>query len=133
MARREARCTCGQLRLTADGEPTRIGICHCLSCQRRTGSAFGIHVRFRSADVETGGVAKQYTRLADDDGDPRTISFCPECSDVVWFVCGAEPDLYAVPVGAFADPEFPPPTYQVYENRRHAWVGLPADLESITG
>jgi hypothetical protein len=125
---REASCTCGQLRLTVDGEPTRIGICHCLACQRRTGSAFGLHVRFRRADVETSGEARQYTRLADDDGDTRTISFCPVCSDVVWLVGGGEPDLVGVPVGAFADPGFPPPTYEVYEHRRHPWVGLPDDL-----
>jgi hypothetical protein len=91
--RREASCTCGQLRLAADGEPTRIGICHCLACQRRTGSAFGLHVRYRFEDVETSGEAHHYTRVADDDGDTRTI----------------------------------------YENRRHAWVGLPDDLARITG
>jgi hypothetical protein len=131
MAPREATCTCGQLRLTADGEPTRIGICHCLACQRRTGSAFGLHVRYRHEDVETAGLAKQYTRLSDD-GDTRTISFCPECSDVVWLVCGGEPELVGVPVGAFADPSFPPPTYEVYESRRHPWLGLPDDLARRT-
>jgi hypothetical protein len=39
------------------------------------------------------------------------------------------PGLIAVPVGAFADPSFPPPTVSVWEARRHAWVALPADIE----
>ena len=32
------------------------------------------------------------------------------------------PGLVAVPVGAFADPAFPPPTVSGYEERRHRWV-----------
>ena len=28
-------------------------------------------------------------------------------------------------VGAFADPDFPPPQASVYDCRRHAWVQLP--------
>ncbi len=36
MANREAACSCGQLRLTIQGEPFAVGICHCLACQRRT-------------------------------------------------------------------------------------------------
>jgi len=32
----------------------------------------------------------------------------------------------AIPVGAFADPAFPPPKFSVYEGRMHAWVVPPA-------
>jgi len=39
------------------------------------------------------------------------------------------PDVVAVPVGAFADPGFPPPRRCVYEERRHSWVQLPPDVE----
>ncbi|MEM9670419.1 MAG: hypothetical protein AAF950_15975 [Pseudomonadota bacterium] len=28
----------------------------------------------------------------------------------------------AIPVGAFADTDFPAPKFFVYENRKHAWV-----------
>ncbi len=35
---RRAACSCGQLRLTIEGEPSRIAMCHCLECQRRTGA-----------------------------------------------------------------------------------------------
>jgi hypothetical protein len=30
--------------------------------------------------------------------------------------------MIAVPVGAFADPTFPPPTISVYGVRRHPWI-----------
>ena len=38
MTTRRAACNCGQLSLTAEGEPVRISMCHCLECQRRTGA-----------------------------------------------------------------------------------------------
>jgi hypothetical protein len=37
------------------------------------------------------------------------------------------PGVVAVPVGAFADPAFPPPVFSVHEARRHAWIALPAE------
>jgi hypothetical protein len=39
------------------------------------------------------------------------------------------PERIAVPVGAFADPAFPPPRISVWESRKHAWVELPAGIE----
>ena len=52
MTAREASCSCGRIRLRCKGEPVRISVCHCLECQKRTGSAFN----FVAAD-ELPGVA----------------------------------------------------------------------------
>ena len=35
----------------------------------------------------------------------------------------------ALLLGAFADPGFPAPVFSVYEERMHAWVGLPPGVE----
>ena len=40
-----ASCRCGQLRATATGEPTRVSVCHCVDCQKHSGSAFAARVR----------------------------------------------------------------------------------------
>jgi len=39
--------------------------------------------------------------------------------------------MLAIPVGAFADPAFPPPTISVWEERKHDWIMLPADVEHL--
>ena len=104
-------------------------MCHCLACQRRTGSAFGYQARWPRERVEISGQSKDYTRLSDDEGDPRTFSFCPECGATVYYTLDSAPDVIAVPVGAFADPSFPPRAFSVYESRRHAWVSVPDDAE----
>jgi hypothetical protein len=103
-------------------------MCHCLACQRRTGSAFAIQARFPSDRVHVAGRHNDYVRVSDE-GEERTFRFCPDCGATVFYTTGDAPDLIAVPVGAFADPSFPPPTVSVYESRRHPWVALPAGIE----
>ena len=121
---REASCSCGQLTLTAEGDPIRISMCHCLACQRRTGSAFGIQARFPADRVRVAGRYAEYVRTSDE-GEERTFRFCPDCGATVFWTLAAVPDAIAVPIGAFADPSFPPPTISVYDSRRHPWVSLP--------
>src|SRR5215470_34283 len=121
---RRASCSCGQLRITTTGEPVRISICHCLECQRRTGSVFGTQARFPRAQVTIEGRAVEYVRKGDS-GDPLTFRFCPTCGSTLYWTLQAQPDLIAIAVGAFADPGFPAPRVSVYERRRHAWVTVP--------
>ena len=103
-------------------------MCHCLACQRRTGSAFGIQARFPSDRVRVVGRYGDYVRISDD-GAERTFHFCPDCGATVFYESTATPELLAVPIGAFADPSFPAPTVSVYESRRHPWVAVPAAME----
>jgi hypothetical protein len=128
MTTRRAGCSCGQLHLVAEGEPVRISMCHCLACQRRTGSAFGIQARFPRDQVSIEGRSTEYVRVSDG-GDTRTFNFCPECGATVYYRLSTQPDVFAVPIGAFADPDFPPPTISVYESRRHPWLTVPAAME----
>ncbi|HQP44047.1 MAG TPA: GFA family protein [Thermoanaerobaculales bacterium] len=128
MTIRHAACSCGQLSVIVHGEPVRISVCHCLECQRRTGSAFGAQARFRKADVEIRGASTAYRRIADS-GNAIRFHFCPTCGSTIYYQSEDQPELVAVPVGAFADPDFPAPWVSVYESRKHSWVGLPDGIE----
>ena len=66
MSTRRASCSCGQLSVTCEGEPVRISMCHCLDCQRRTGSIYGAQARFRNDQIiGTEGRSTRYARPAD--------------------------------------------------------------------
>ena len=121
MTGREAACACGQLRVTCTGEPVRISMCHCLECQRRTGSAFGVQARYPRGQVRVQGTARQYVRRADS-GRHVTFSFCPECGGTVFWHIEQSPDVIAVAVSTFADPNFPKPRHSVWERRQHPWT-----------
>jgi hypothetical protein len=125
MTHRIASCSCGQLTASTTSEPVRVSVCHCLACQRRTGSVFGAQARFPAASVTTGGISKEYVRVADSGGRLK-FSFCPECGATVHYVIEGNEDLVAIPIGAFADSSFPGPRFSVYERRMHAWVNIPA-------
>jgi hypothetical protein len=127
MTTRRAACSCGQLNLVVEGEPVRVSLCHCLACQRRTGSTYGMQARFPQENVQIEGRSTVYERISDD-GDARTFHFCPECGSTVYYRL-AGVDAIAVPVGAFADPTFPPPMISVYDSRRHPWVVVPEAIE----
>lgn len=125
---RTARCSCGQLSVVADGEPLRISVCHCLECQRRTGSVLGMQARFARSAVRIEGRSTEHARVGDSGGTIR-FQFCPTCGSTVYYTMDRLPDAVGIAVGAFADPSFPAPAVSVYEARKHAWVTLPDDVE----
>src|SRR3954453_20585109 len=126
MARREAACHCGQLRLEVEGEPFAVSICNCLACQRRTGSAFGMQAGFKTDQGKFAGRFRDYTPASDEaDRKEHVFHFCPDCGSQVFSTEPSEPDLVVISVGSFADASFPPPTESGYDSRRHPWVELP--------
>jgi hypothetical protein len=129
MTTRAASCSCGQLRIVVHGEPLRVGICHCLACQQRTGSVFGVVARF-GGPYEVEGEATDYVRVGDE-GTRARFRFCPRCGSTVYYSQDGDDTTVAVPVGAFADPTFPAPQTTVYANRKHAWVREPPGLRSF--
>ena len=130
-ATREAACSCGQLRLVATGDPFVVSMCHCLACQRRTGTAFGLQAAFSREQVQTTGRATEYRRISDEaDRKEGVFHFCPACGATVWITEVGDPDLVVVPVGAFADPTFPAPSESMYPWRQHRWLELPGGRPS---
>ena len=130
MSTRVASCSCGQLKAEVTGEPVRVSVCHCLACQRRTGSVFGAQARFPREAVTTSGQGTEFVRVGDE-GTRITFTFCPVCGSTVFYALASREEVIAIPVGAFADPAFPAPAFSVYEERMHGWVNMPADMEHM--
>lgn len=123
MTTRLASCRCGQLRAECAGEPVRISVCHCLACQRRTGSAFGAQARWPDAQITISGKSSTWVRTADS-GRKITYRFCPDCGSTLAYAIEGTPGITAIPLGAFADPAFPAPRFSVYEHRKHPWTAV---------
>jgi hypothetical protein len=100
-------------------------MCHCLACQKRSGSVFAVQARWPADRVTVEGHAREYKRTGDE-GSTATFRFCPTCGATVYFDNDSMPGTIAVSVGAFADPSFPPPRVSVYGVRRHPWAAMPA-------
>ena len=119
-----ASCRCGQLRATVSGEPVRMSVCHCLNCQKRSGSAFAAQARWPADQVLIEGNSSAF-ELVGESGSRATFHFCPECgSDVYYDNNGGADGQVAIPLGAFDDPYFLTPNYSIFESRKHGWVEI---------
>ena len=126
MVERTAACRCGQLSVLCVGDPVRVSVCHCYECQKRSGSAFATQARWPEGDVTISGTFKVWERIADS-GHKATYRFCPDCGSTLAYVIEGWPGVVAIPVGAFADLDFPAPRFSVYEHRKHDWIEIRGD------
>ena len=90
---RIAHCCCGSLRAETTGEPAFAAACHCMECQRRTGSPFGVSTYFPKEQVRTKGPSKIYVRGSDSGARDRT-TFLPQLRFHGVLVLGSCPGRY---------------------------------------
>jgi hypothetical protein len=121
---RTARCCCGACSISVEGEPTLNGICHCSSCKRRTGSAFGWSSYFPDAAV----LAKTGTFgvYAKDGAAGYNRFFCSHCGTTLyWKSFGFLPDQTGVAGGCFTDNPLPEPNLSAQDKDHCAWLTIP--------
>ena len=125
---RDASCHCGKLILRCRGEPAKVSLCHCMDCQRRTGSLFSVAAFFPRSDVALVAGAAECFRRPSASGFDVAFHFCPACGSSLWWEPDRLPHLVGVAAGAFADPGFPMPEQAVWCDDRHPWLELPAAI-----
>jgi hypothetical protein len=129
---RLAQCHCGSLRATTSGEPLLVAICHCKACQRRTGAIASSVASFEKAQVTIEGDMKVFDRHGQS-GRKVRFYFCPNCGTSLYWEADARPGLYILAVGAFADPNFSPPSVSIFEETKHLWMRLPEGMKHFQG
>lgn len=122
--KRTATCLCEKLNLVHEGEISKSSMCHCYSCQRRTGSVFGAQVVLPKTETTINGTHEVYEHTSDE-GNIVRFHFCPTCAATLFWEITSYPDHYVAAVGCFADKDFPAPIFSVYEDRKHHWLVLP--------
>jgi len=105
----EGGCLCGAVRITAEGAPDRVGLCHCLDCRKHHGAVFFAAPIFPEASVEIRGETR--------DWDGR--HFCPRCGGSVFSVSDGEVEVH---LGALDAPNVFEPTYELWTARRETWL-----------
>jgi hypothetical protein len=131
MTPRKARCHCADIEIECIGEPTKVSMCHCLECQRRTGSAFSVAVFYERENIRlVRGEPRTFERPSAS-GFPVKFHFCPACgSNLVWEPARL-PGRIGVAVGAFADPKFRAPDQSVWTKDKHHWLVLPPSTKAF--
>ena len=118
-----ASCQCGQLWVEVPGPSPAVVVCHCLACQKRSGSPFGEAAYYPHDAVTITGVSQRFARPTDTGGTFEQF-FCPECGTTVTMRGTKNPDLTGIPIGLFDEPHTMQPIRSVWEEHRHGWIEI---------
>jgi hypothetical protein len=127
---REGGCSCGAVRYRLASDPMFVHCCHCLNCQRQTGSAFVINLLIEADRVELLAGEPQRVDVPRDDGSTQRIFRCPACQVAVFSIYG-RPEILFVRAGTLDDPASVSPDVHIYTRSRLPWVVLPESVPAV--
>ena len=127
----EGGCSCGAVRFRLTSPPMFVHCCHCLDCQRQTGSAFVINALIETDRIKLLSGAPEPVSMPTDSGRPHDIYRCPHCRVAVWSDYGRRPYLRFVRVGTLDDPSAIAPDVHIYTRSKVPWVALPANVPAF--
>ena len=120
----------GSVRYRLTSEPLFVHCCHCLNCQRQTGSAFVINVLIETERVEL---------LA---GEPEVVPVprgakqqkiwrCPTCQ-IALYSQYTRAGVRFVRAGTLDDPAAVEPDVHIYTRSKLPWVTIPDTVPAFT-
>ena len=127
----EGGCACGAVRYRLGSAPMFVHCCHCLDCQRQTGSAFVLNALIETDRVTLLSGAPVAVAVPTDSGRPHEIFRCPQCQTALWSDYGRRGVLRFVRVGTLDDPSALPPDVHIYTRSKLPWVTLPAGVSAF--
>ena len=101
-------CLCGDVRYAASGEPAVTSICHCLHCQKLTGSSLPVTVGARS-----------------------TSKFCPRCGTAVVIEAEGFPGMALIMGGTLDDPSWLKPTMALFCDSAQPWLAINHEMTNF--
>jgi hypothetical protein len=129
--RLEGGCACGQVRYALSSGPMFVNCCHCLDCQRQTGSAFVINAIIETDRIVLTKGAPKPVRVPTDSGRPHDVYRCEACQTALWSDYGGRPQMRFVRVGTLDTPAALPPDAHIFTRSKQPWVGLPEGVPAL--
>ena len=126
-APREGGCACAALRYRLASEPLFVHCCHCLNCQRQTGSAFVVNLLIEADRVEILAGTPVQVDAPRDDGSAQRIFRCRHCQVAIYSEY-SRPEVRFVRGGTLDDPRGVRPDVHIYTRSKVGWVILPDDV-----
>ena len=127
---REGGCACGQVRYRLVSDPLFVHCCHCLNCQRQTGSAFVINMLIEADRVELLAGEPVRVDVPRDDGSKQKIYRCPTCQVAVYSDYG-RPEILFVRAGTLDNPASVSPEVHIFTKSKLEWVTLPDSVPAV--
>jgi hypothetical protein len=111
-------------------DPLFVHCCHCLNCQRQTGSAFVVNLLIEADRVELLAGDPQPVDVPRDDGSSQRIFRCPVCKVAIFSEYG-RPEVRFVRGGTLDEPSSVSPDVHIYTRSKLGWVTLPESVPAF--
>ncbi len=117
-------CLCGDIRYEVEGELGDFGCCHCPSCRKASGSAFGAN---SPVDRERFTLSSGASSLREYESSPGKVrAFCGRCGSPIYAYLRTTPEVLRLRLGSLDTPF----TKHV---KAHTFVSQKASWEDIAG
>jgi hypothetical protein len=123
-------CSCGGVRYRLASEPLFVHCCHCLNCQRQTGSAFVVNLLIEADRVELLAGEPQPVDVPREGGRTQRIFRCPACRIAVYSRY-THPGVLFVRAGTLDDPSWVRPDVHIFTRSKLPWVVLPESVPAF--
>ena len=121
---RKGGCSCGTVRYRLTSDPLFVHCCHCLNCQRQTGSAFVVNILIEADRFEIVQGKPQPVEVPRDDGSSQEIFRCGRCQTALYSLYG-RPVVAFVRAGTLDEPGSVSPDVHIFTRSKLPWVALP--------
>jgi len=128
MAKIKGGCLCGQIRYESDAEPLLSVLCHCINCQKNSGTAYSTNVAIQRGEITIHGEPSNYVDSSDT-GNAVSRFFCPNCGSALL----SESDgleLTILKADTLDDTSWLTPTMEIYCESAQEWTKRHEELES---
>jgi len=117
-------CACGEIRYRLASAPLFVHCCHCLNCQRQTGSAFVVNALIESDRVELLAGEPRRVPVLRSGTKRQQIYRCPTCEIAVYSTYTRR-HIWFVRAGTLDDPSAVAPDVHIYTRSKVPWLTLP--------
>jgi hypothetical protein len=118
-------CGCGKVTYTAAADPVFVGICHCKTCQKSTGTAYSTVVAVPAASMTVSGTTTRFTDKGDS-GNATHREFCPACGSTLTQSADIMAGITMIRAGTLDDPSWVKPGMQIYCDSAMPWAKIEA-------
>ncbi|MCR8723485.1 GFA family protein [Frigidibacter sp. ROC022] len=130
----EGGCACGAVRYRVTSGPLIVHACHCLLCQRQTGSSNAVNALIEADRVILRSGEIEQVLLDTPSGNGQRIARCRSCKVAVWsnyLINKLDDNLRFLRVGTLDDPGLMPPDVHIFTRSKQPWYVIDPDTLAV--
>jgi hypothetical protein len=133
MSKMNGGCMCGKVKYASSAEPVMTGVCHCIDCQKQSGSALSIIVHIPEDQITFTGELKMYVTDGKESGKQIKRYFCPNCGSPLYSAPEVTAGMIFVKAGTLDDTSWLKPDMNFWSATAQPWVSIDEALPNFPG